>query len=329
MVNLPLFSFNQTAKEIAKNCLPSTVSIIMEDQFKQPISLGSGFIIEKGVIVTNLHVIEGAKYGYILENGSSKKHNITGYYQIDRFNDLAVLSAPTLVASPITISSKNQPEIGERIYAIGNPKGLSGTISEGIVSGIRDLDNKTLIQITAPISPGSSGGPVLNNKGEVIGVAVGTLSSGQNLNFAIPISILLNLRKNSTSSVTPLNISKGTTLPKTDKKEVNVKDAVIIRNIEYKNFFGTQVSFSIKNNLPYTISNVRILFLLYDNTGTVIDYVEQEYLEKYNYRKEGVKPFLAKAFGYSGNKTGTEFQAEFKTGYKIEARVLDFKIQEE
>lgn len=329
-VIFPFFVFSQTAKDIAKNCLPSTVSLVMEDKSKQPISLGSGFILENGKVVTNLHVIEGAKYGYILENGSSKKHTIKGYFQIDKINDLAILSVPSLNAQPLAISSLDKPEIGEKIYAIGNPKGLSGTISEGIVSGIRSMENKELIQITAPISPGSSGGPVINNKGEVIGVAVGTLTSGQNLNFAIPVKLLTNLANKGTTSITSLNISEGVTEPKTSKDEINIKEGVIIRKIECKNFFGAQISFSIKNNLPYTISDISLLFLLYDNTGTVVDYVEQTYVSTSRYgREKGIKPFLAKSFGYSGNKTGTELDAEFKTGYKIEARLLDFKIIEE
>lgn len=329
---MPFLTFSQSAKEIAKNCLPSTVSLIMEDKTKQPISLGSGFVLEKGKVVTNLHVIEGAKYGYVLENGSSKKHSIKGYFQIDKINDLAILSVPTLTAQPLAISNIEKPEIGERIYAIGNPKGLSGTISEGIVSGIRSMENKSLIQITAPISPGSSGGPVINNKGEVIGVAVGALTSGQNLNFAIPVNLLNDLINKGTKSIISLNISKGTTRPKTSKDEINVKDGVIIRNIEAKNWSsGARVSFSIKNNLPHTISNIKLLFLLYDNTGTIIDYIEEEYLGC-SWCGE-IKPFLAKSFGYTrdmqGNGTITEFQVGFKKGYKIKARVLDFKIKDE
>ena len=107
----------QSAKEIAKNCLPSTVSLVMEDNFKQPVSLGSGFIIENGKIVTNLHVIEGAKYGYVFVNGSSTKHKIQGYYSIDKQNDLAILSVPTISGKSLPLVSNN-PEVGEKIYAI-------------------------------------------------------------------------------------------------------------------------------------------------------------------------------------------------------------------
>lgn len=318
IINSSLFA--QSAKEIAKNCLPSTVSIIMEDNIKQPISLGSGFVLENGKVVTNLHVIEGAKYGYVLENGSSKKHSIKGYFQIDKTNDLAILSVPTLTAQPLAISNLDKPEIGEKIYAIGNPKGLSGTISEGIVSGIRSMENKSLIQITAPISPGSSGGPVINNKGEVIGVAVGTLTSGQNLNFAIPVSLLMTLSNKGTSSITSLNISKGVTTPKTSKDEVNVKDGLTIRNLSWGCSHSFSYNFSIKNNLPATISDVKVLVLVYDLTGIVVNYSEDTY-----FRYDEIKPFLAKTIDCQH----TKFMDSYKNGYKIKVRILDFKIQDE
>src|SRR5690606_35815551 len=199
-------TFSQSAKEIAKNCMSSTVSLVMEDNYKQPVALGSGFIVDNGKVVTNLHVIEGAKYGSVFINGSSTKHKIEGYYAIDKKNDLVILSVPSLTGTALPLGNSATPEVGEKIYAIGNPKGLSGTISEGIVSGIRTLDEQNLIQITAPISPGSSGDPVINNNGQVVGVAVGTLTSGQNLNFAIPTSSLIELLDNLNASVSPLNI---------------------------------------------------------------------------------------------------------------------------
>ena len=90
---------------------------------------------------------------------------------------------------PLTISASEQINVGERIYVLSNPKGLAGTISTGIVSGgIRRSKDTELLQIDAPISPGSSGGAVLNASGEVIGIATASLSGGQNLNFAVPSS---------------------------------------------------------------------------------------------------------------------------------------------
>lgn len=131
----------QSAIDIAKNCLPSTVFITMEDQHHQPLAIGSGFIVGEGKIVTNLHVIEGAKLGYVLLIEDDTKHKVDGYFKIDEANNLALLSVPTVSGKVLPLFDADYPEIGERIYAIGNPKGLSGTISEGIVSGIRNEEN--------------------------------------------------------------------------------------------------------------------------------------------------------------------------------------------
>ncbi len=333
---IPLLTFSQSAKEIAKNCLPSTVSLVMQDKFKQPISLGSGFIVDKGKVVTNLHVIEAAKYGYIFINGSKEKHKIEGYFSIDKSNDLAVLSIPSLNGQPLSLET-SESEIGEKIYAIGNPKGLSGTISEGIVSGIRSLENKKLIQITAPISPGSSGGPVINNSGKVIGVAVGTLTSGQNLNFAIPSFLLEKLLIKSNNGITSLNISKGVTAPKTSKNEINIKEGIVIRDWKYKTGIsgGSNVesnqkliaSISFRNKLPYTIRKIQVLYILFDRTGVPVDYFEKTYFN--GYRDEGIKAFLAKTITFDIFDWDDHRALRKESGENLEVRILDFEIVEE
>lgn len=303
----------------------------MEDNFKQPVSLGSGFIIENGKIVTNLHVIEEAKYGYVFVNGSSTKHKIQGYFSIDKQNDLAILSVPTISGKSLSLVSNN-PEIGEKIYAIGNPKGLSGTISEGIVSGIRNLENKELIQITAPISPGSSGGPVINNAGQVIGVAVGTLTSGQNLNFAIPSSILKSLIAKKNNSITSLNIIKGATESKTEKNEIDIKEGVVVRDFNYRTKYKGGYcleSLSILNRLPHTIRINKAIFILYDKSGIPVDYAEFDagYL-----RIKDIRPFLAKTVnfdGYSGMDCNRMRVLSKDNGEYLDVRILDFEIIEE
>jgi hypothetical protein len=326
LINSPLFG--QSAVDIAKNWLPSTVSLVMEDNFKQPLSLGSGFIIGNGKVVTNLHVIEGAKFGSVFISGSSTKHKIEGYFSIDKQNDLAILSVPTLTGKPIQLASLN-PEVGEKVYAIGNPKGLSGTISEGIVSGIRDLENKKLIQITAPISPGSSGGPVLNNKGEVIGVAVGTLASGQNLNFAIPSSMVNSLIQKNQVTLTALNIPKGSTAPKTEAKEIDIKSGVVVRDLKYEVFDGYKrlKSISILNLLPNNVASIKLLFIIFDKTGVPIHYEENEFF-KYHYSYErGINPFLAKKIDLNYREYDWQ-RHEITLGDRVEIRVLDFRIVE-
>jgi len=93
----------------------------------------------------------------------------------------------------LNIGDESEIGVGDLIYVLGSPEGLESTFSQGNISGTRRLDGRSLIQITAPISHGSSGGPVLNSAGEVIGIAVGALRAGQNLNFAIPVSDLISL----------------------------------------------------------------------------------------------------------------------------------------
>ena len=117
--------------------------------------------------------------------------------------DLALLGRPseprippfgefeaTLALHGLPLGDSSAVEVGEEVYAVGNPEGLEGTFSQGIISGIRRVGDRDLIQITAPISHGSSGGPVLNKHGQVVGIAVGAIRTGQNLNFAIPASEL-------------------------------------------------------------------------------------------------------------------------------------------
>jgi len=328
---VPTLLLSQNAKEIAKKCMTSTVSLVMEDNFKQPLSLGSGFIVDNGKVITNLHVIEDAKYGYVTISGESKKHKIEGYLAVDKSNDLALLSVPTLIGTSIEINGNN-PEIGEKIYAIGNPKGLSGTISEGIISGIRTFDNEELIQITAPISPGSSGGPVINNNGQLIGVSVGTLEAGQNLNFAIPTKYVSKLIQLSNTQITKLNIKSVAKKSSESNLGKGIKTGIEIINLEWKTTdYGMGIKetnlegFSIKNNLPNEVSKVKLLFILRNAQNVPID---AEDYEPYTVKYDGIRPFLSKYIDISRSDIGRRRITERKKGEKLEIRILDFTIKE-
>lgn len=190
------YSSAQTPRDIAQTAFPSVVLLAMRGANGQLASVGSGFFVRSDVVATNLHVIEDARGGYARIVGQEKKYDIAGTVGIDTQQDLVLLKIVAVKAAPLRLGDTHEVAVGDEVYVIGNPLGLEGTFSQGIVSGVRQIGSKNLFQITAPISAGSSGGPVLNARGEVIGVAVATLRGGQNLNFAIPASHLAVLLRN-------------------------------------------------------------------------------------------------------------------------------------
>ena len=183
----------QTVPEIAEKALAATVYLEMYDSNGVILGIGSGFFIRKNQIATNYHVIKGAMRGTAKLVGKSTTYTIEGVTATDKTNDLVILKVPASGVKSLSLGDSDVVRIGEAVYVAGNPKGLEGTFSNGIISSLRDRSTKERLQMTAPISPGSSGGPVLNSKGEVIGVSFMTLVGGQNLNFAIPVNILKEL----------------------------------------------------------------------------------------------------------------------------------------
>ena len=188
----------QTAPQIAEKALAATVYLEMQDSKDLLLGFGSGFFVRDNLIATNYHVIEGAARGTAKLVGQFSTYTIEGVTATDQTNDLALLKVTVSGINPLPIGNSSDVKIGETVYVVGNPKGLEGTFSNGIISSRRDPYTKERLQMTAPISPGSSGGPVLNSKGEVIGVSFMTLVGGQNLNFAIPSRYLTELLTEST-----------------------------------------------------------------------------------------------------------------------------------
>jgi serine protease Do len=179
---------------IVKRISPAVV--VVETQRGTKKGLGTGFFINsRGQIVTNYHVLFGADQA-VVRTQAGRRYPVKRIVAENKEADLVLLAAdiPPSEISPLEVSGK-LPEVGEKIYAIGHPMGLEKTVSEGIVSAIRKLPKLgDIIQITAAISPGSSGGPVFNSSGVVIGVARATFRTGQNLNFAVPGRHVLELR---------------------------------------------------------------------------------------------------------------------------------------
>ncbi len=184
------------AEDIAEKALAATVYLEMQDKNGETLGIGSGFFVKSNLIATNYHVIEGAAKGTAKLVGKQTRYEIEGVIATDKANDLALLKVTAYGIKPLSLGESDTVRIGETVYVAGNPKGLEGTFSDGIISSRRDKYTKERLQMTAPISPGSSGGPVLNRKGEVIGVSFSYKDlDAQNLNFAIPSRYLKKLLK--------------------------------------------------------------------------------------------------------------------------------------
>lgn len=195
-----------TKQDIAEKALDSTVLVVVEDKLGNTLRFGSGFVVEGGMVVSNHHVISGSFTGYVMSN--DKAFKILGILASDDKNDLILLKVENHDIPPLTIYKDDNLKVGANVFVAGSPLGMSGTFSEGMLSSIRNIKGKELYQITAPISQGSSGGPVLDENGNVIGVVVSKLEGGQNINFAVPSTYLNSLIKNrgsliSLSSITP------------------------------------------------------------------------------------------------------------------------------
>lgn len=147
---------------------------------------GSGVVIRPGEIVSNCHVLETSTRVEVIWNDTLHPARLL---HADTERDLCSLSAPTVKAPPARIGDSTVLEVGDPIYAIGAPRGLSFTLSDGLISGRRG----EVLQITAPISPGSSGGGLFNAKGELVGVTTLFLKESQQLNFAFPVEWVLQL----------------------------------------------------------------------------------------------------------------------------------------
>ncbi|MDP8212244.1 MAG: trypsin-like peptidase domain-containing protein [Candidatus Zapsychrus exili] len=151
---------------------------------------GSGFIISSdGYIVTNSHVVNGDSSVTIKMIEENKVYSNVQVVKDNKIRDIALLKINSNDSfAPVMLGDSDSAVEGERIVALGNPKGLENTVSDGLVSSIREMDGTKVLQISAPISSGSSGGPLFNMRGEVIGVTTFTIVEGQNLNFAISIN---------------------------------------------------------------------------------------------------------------------------------------------
>jgi len=173
---------------LVKRVKPTVVAIATYDSNGEALMTGSGFFLRPGQVVTNLHVVRGAVRAEVKTlDGKGKVFPVKGTLAVDEEGDLALLDVDMPLERAKTIElAHDLPDEGETIFVIGNPLKLEGSVSDGIVSAVREVPNSyRIIQITAPISHGNSGSPVFNLKGQVLGVVTVKVTNGQNINLAI------------------------------------------------------------------------------------------------------------------------------------------------
>ena len=315
----------QNTRDTIGSAINSTVLLLMYDKNNQPLPLGSGFVIDKNIVATNFHIIENSASGFAVLNGNLPKFSITGIIKKNERLDLALLYVEGLDVPKVKLVDSSRVEIGDIVYAIGNPTGLEGKSSPGIISGVVDLRSSlidlrkdTMLQITAPIPPVCSGGPVINAYGEVIGVAVTIIKEDINFNFAIPIAYLkassLNIKEHvytfnkSTrlhSSLLSLNWSKS------------LKEAVTGTNFKFDtNLNSGFYFFTVHNNLNKPVKNIKCQVIFYN--------ADQLPIETEHVAIEGIiGPKLAKRTEGLGRARRGEVR---DLTYWTEIRILSFEI---
>lgn len=200
---------NERLPDLIRRVKPAVVSVITYDAKGEVQVTGSGFFIRPGQVVTNIHVIDGAHHAEIRTlDGKGRTYPVNGILSLDDEGDLAVLSVNAPADRDRTVQiADSLPEEGEDIFVIGSPLRLDGSISNGIVSAVREVPNLgEVIQITAPISHGNSGSPLFNMKGEVIGVITMKVTNGQNINLALSASRLKQLHEGKLLSFDDLSL---------------------------------------------------------------------------------------------------------------------------
>ena len=294
MIVTMLLLFNDLAlgrlsvSQIVENHSPSVVTIIALDENDHPLSIGSGFFInKKGHLATNHHLFSGSVKA-IIKTFSGRQGEITEIIKDDPKLDLLIAKTSLRNTIPLPLGDSNRIMVGEEVVGIGNPVGLETSISLGVIYDVRTADGVNFIQITAPILPGCSGGPVFNLAGEVIGISTAFLDLEEDLYFAMPVNYLKILK--------PTRLKLPYLSKFENQLEVTVRDGAVVEllDIHYHNSSETLKShrnhgaYQNSNRFPYSVEN-----------GNNSD--EQSVKGSGNvYFKNGKRLFCERAWSYGG-----------------------------
>jgi serine protease Do len=182
------------AEELFARTAPSVVRVNALSGTGESVAFGSGVVVDSATVVTNCHV---ARRGVALKVKHLAEQFDATVATADEAHDLCKLSVPGLSAPAVTLGRVASLRVGQKVYAIGSPQGLDLTLSDGMVSSLREGPDGTFVQTTAPISPGSSGGGLFDETGTLVGIVTFQMRAGQNLNFAVPADWIANMADSS------------------------------------------------------------------------------------------------------------------------------------
>ncbi len=203
-----------STRDLAKRVMSSTVAIAHDTS--TGISLGSGFFVAPYTIATNYHVIDdGLGVGTFVNQKST--FILEKVVWTDKENDLAIVRV-SIAGIPLSLGDSDKVQVGDSVFAVGCPEFLVGTFSAGNISAIRSLRGNKLLQTTTPISQGSSGGPLVDSSGKVVGVIQSSWRKGQNLNFAVPVNLLKGLQVS--GQTTKISAPRSSSKTKNDQRPI-------------------------------------------------------------------------------------------------------------
>jgi S1-C subfamily serine protease len=193
LASTPALVLAKTPEEVFEIASKSVVAIkVLGDDANKITTIGSGVVVAKDEVLTNCHVAEKGRFLLVRHEGVD--HVAVLASRLSQ-HDLCLLSVRNLAGQAVTLGAATKLKVGTAVYAIGAPEGLELSLSNGLVSQLRGGEGLPIIQTTAPISPGSSGGGLFDSEGRLVGITTFFLATGQNLNFAMPIDWLAELRK--------------------------------------------------------------------------------------------------------------------------------------
>ncbi|MDR0906511.1 MAG: trypsin-like peptidase domain-containing protein [Oscillospiraceae bacterium] len=184
-----------TATQIAEKCSAAVFFVDVIAPSGHSIATASGFFITSdGMALTNYHVIDSAA-ALKITTTDGKTYPVTGVYGYDALNDIALIQVDGTGFKTLTLGDSDAVKQGETVYTLGSPRGLDNTLSQGLVSNAKRVfeDGSTYIQMTAPISPGSSGGALINTYGEAVGISTGGDPTANSIFFAVPVNLTKSL----------------------------------------------------------------------------------------------------------------------------------------